>query len=130
MARKSAEIKVEMPAKDRIEEPLPAYFLSLTVENVRCFGPEQTLDLSNGRGRPVQWTIILGDNGVGKTTLLRVFAAVTPSFYRSRSDGTTYYVPRYTTDKRMQAEWNLKIHTADSSYLFAEYLTNLRLTEV
>ena len=28
----------------------PAYFLSLTLENVRCFGPEQTLDLSDGDG--------------------------------------------------------------------------------
>ena len=41
----------------------PCYFLSLTVENVRSFGPPQTLDLSDGYGRPIQWTILLGDNG-------------------------------------------------------------------
>jgi len=46
------------------------YFLSLTVENVRCFGPAQTLDLSDGHGRHAPWTIILGENGLGKTTLL------------------------------------------------------------
>jgi predicted ATP-binding protein involved in virulence len=51
----------------------PAYFLSLTVENIRCFGPAQTLDLSDG-GRPARWTVILGDNGVGKTTLLHSIA--------------------------------------------------------
>jgi predicted ATPase len=51
--------------------PPPAYFLSLTVENYRCFGPAQTLDLSDGEGRPAPWTIILGENGVGKTTLLQ-----------------------------------------------------------
>lgn len=52
------------------------YFLSLTVENVRCFADKQTLDLSDGNGRPAQWTVILGDNGVGKTTLLEILANV------------------------------------------------------
>ena len=47
------------------------YFLSLTLENVRCFGESQTLDLSDGNGKPAQWTVILGDNGTGKTTLLQ-----------------------------------------------------------
>lgn len=55
-------------------ERLPAYFLSLTVENVRCFGPKQTLDLSDGNGKPAPWTIILGLNGTGKTTLLQALA--------------------------------------------------------
>lgn len=55
-----------------------AYFLSLSVENVRCFGPMQTLDLSDGGGRPRRWTVILGNNGVGKTTLLQVLATSTP----------------------------------------------------
>lgn len=56
----------------------PAYFLSLTIENVRCFGPAQTLDLSDGNGAPAHWTIILGDNGVGKTTLLQALALLEP----------------------------------------------------
>jgi hypothetical protein len=53
-----------------------AYFLSLTLQNVRCFGAEpQTLDLSDGKGRPARWTILLGDNGTGKTTVLQSLAA-------------------------------------------------------
>ena len=48
-----------------------AYFLSLTLENIKCFGPAQTLDLSNGKGGPARWTIILGLNGTGKTTILQ-----------------------------------------------------------
>jgi predicted ATP-binding protein involved in virulence len=54
--------------------PKPAYFKSLTVENVKCFKKEQTLDLSDGNGLPAQWTVILGDNNTGKTTLLRCLA--------------------------------------------------------
>src|SRR5262245_34565815 len=48
-----------------------SYFLSLSIENVRCFGSKQTLDLSDGRGKPARWTVILGINGTGKTTLLQ-----------------------------------------------------------
>ncbi|MBD0254132.1 MAG: AAA family ATPase [Cytophagales bacterium] len=57
-------------------KPKPAYFLSLEVENVRCFGKPQTLDLSDGNAKPRQWNVILGNNGVGKTTLLRSLVAV------------------------------------------------------
>ena len=63
----------------------PAYFLSLTLENVRCFGPEQTLDLSDGDGNWAQWTVILGDNGTGKTTLLQSLSNVR-GVYSERPD--------------------------------------------
>ncbi|WPB77259.1 AAA family ATPase [Archangium violaceum] len=59
-------------------QPLPVYFLSLTLENVRCFGPEQTLNLSDGQGRPARWTVILGNNGMGKTTLLQALTTLEP----------------------------------------------------
>jgi energy-coupling factor transporter ATP-binding protein EcfA2 len=52
-----------------------AYFLSLSVRNTRCFGEEeQTLDLSDGASNPAHWTLILGENGTGKTTLLQALA--------------------------------------------------------
>lgn len=54
------------------KKPQGCYVLSLSVENVRCFGPKQTLDCSDGSGKPRQWTVILGDNGTGKTTLLHL----------------------------------------------------------
>lgn len=61
------------------ESNLPMYFLSLSLENVKCFGSKQTLDLSNGKGAPARWTLILGDNGVGKTTLLQLLALMRPT---------------------------------------------------
>lgn len=70
-------IQTSTPPPDAQPTP-PAYFLSLTVENFRCFGPAQTLDLSRGENRPAPWTIILGENGVGKTTLLQCLAAFQP----------------------------------------------------
>ena len=50
--------------------PVPIYFTSLELQNVRCFGERQILDLTDEEGRLAQWTLLLGDNGVGKTTLL------------------------------------------------------------
>src|SRR5688572_15855618 len=55
------------------------YFLELTVENVRCFGKKQTIKLSDAKGKPYHWTILMGDNGVGKTSLLKSFVSIAPS---------------------------------------------------
>lgn len=65
----------------------PTYFLSLRVENYRAFGPKQTLDLSNGHGRPAPFTVILGDNGSGKTSLLHGLVAMGPRNYWDTQDG-------------------------------------------
>ena len=56
----------------------PIYFTSLELKNVRCFGDHQTLDLMDDEGRLAQWTLLLGDNGVGKTTLLQCLAWMRP----------------------------------------------------
>lgn len=67
------------------------YFLSLELENVRCFGKKQKLELwdSKDKTRPAQWTVILGNNGTGKTTLLKSFLIATifrPNVFRFNDD--------------------------------------------
>lgn len=76
-------------------ERLPAYFLSLSLENVRCFGPKQTLNLSTKDGKPAPWTIILGLNGRGKTTLLQSLAGFEEVHDRSVANRP---VPRFLLD--------------------------------
>jgi predicted ATP-binding protein involved in virulence len=56
----------------------PAYFLSLEIKNFRCFKDKQPLDLSDGNGKPAMWTVLLGENGVGKTTLLQALSLLQP----------------------------------------------------
>jgi predicted ATP-binding protein involved in virulence len=51
-----------------------AYYLSMSLQNVRCFGERQVLGLQSVAGTPARWTLILGDNGVGKTTLMQLLA--------------------------------------------------------
>ena len=57
---------------------VPIYFRSLELENVRCFGKRQRLDLTDKDGNPARWVLVLGDNGVGKTTLLQCLAWMRP----------------------------------------------------
>lgn len=56
----------------------PMYYLSLEIQNIKCFGGRQTLNLSNKKGGPAPWTLLIGDNGVGKTTLLQCIAWMRP----------------------------------------------------
>lgn len=61
------------------------YFTGLSVTEVRCFGPEQRLSLADG-DRAAKWTVILGENGVGKTTLLQCAWAMAPDVSEVGSD--------------------------------------------
>lgn len=57
------------------------YFLRLEIENVRCFAEKQVLDLVGSNNLPARWNLIVGDNGVGKTTLLQCLAWMRPVPY-------------------------------------------------
>ena len=88
------------------------YFVGLTVENACGFGPAQTLDLSHGHGRPARWTVLLGDNGLGKTTLLRSLAAMVPvpgpgaGVRAAPATALGAAVPRLCVDEAMQRRWD------------------------
>lgn len=58
----------------------PIYFTRLVLENIRCFSERQQLNLTDTDGRPMRWTLLVGDNGVGKTTLLQCLARMRPVF--------------------------------------------------
>lgn len=78
----------------------PVYFLDLTVENVRCFGKRQTLDLSDGNGKQARWTVLLGNNGTGKTTLLQCLVGKGWTFYRN--DTAYNHINKHLTDKKIE----------------------------
>ncbi len=61
----------------------PIYFTKLELENIRSFGGRQCLDLLDAQARPARWTLILGDNGVGKTTLLQCLTRMRPVFNKA-----------------------------------------------
>jgi ABC-type molybdenum transport system ATPase subunit/photorepair protein PhrA len=94
MARDKAA-KREATGRNRARSPaergetvgLGAYFLSLTLENVRCFADKQVLRLADAAGRPARWTVLLGENGTGKTTLLQTLVTAAPAHFHCRRKG-------------------------------------------
>lgn len=56
----------------------PLYLKSLTLKEVNCFKGENTFDFTDKKGKPAQWTVILGNNNTGKTTVLRALAGLEP----------------------------------------------------
>ena len=81
------------------EKP-PVYFRSLQLENVRCIGQRQTLSLTDSAGKPVQWTLILGDNGVGKTTLLQCLAWMRPVVSTDpNKEESKYFAPALSSEE-------------------------------
>jgi energy-coupling factor transporter ATP-binding protein EcfA2 len=53
------------------------YLRRFTLQNVRTFRSPVTLDFCHPDGKVSQWTVILGENGTGKTTLLQYLAGLT-----------------------------------------------------
>lgn len=54
----------------------PLYFHQLQIRGVNSFVSQQTLDLTNADGSTAMFTVILGNNNTGKTTLLRCLAGM------------------------------------------------------
>jgi energy-coupling factor transporter ATP-binding protein EcfA2 len=53
------------------------YYSSVELRNVRGFGEEGlSIDFKDGSGRPAMWTLLLGENGTGKTTVLQALAGL------------------------------------------------------
>jgi predicted ATP-binding protein involved in virulence len=54
------------------------YYQSLSLENVRAFGSQQSLTFLDKDNKISLWNLILGENGVGKTTLMQALAVMWP----------------------------------------------------
>jgi AAA domain, putative AbiEii toxin, Type IV TA system len=65
-----------MPTNTRVPDAM--HFKSLRLENVRGFASSQSLQLVDEDDKPSRWNLILGENGVGKTTLMEALRVMQP----------------------------------------------------
>ena len=56
----------------------PLYYESITFSNLKCFRGEHVVGLCDRDERPSLWTLLLGENGVGKTSVLQLLAWMRP----------------------------------------------------
>ncbi len=87
-----------MANQDTSSTEAPAvYFKHLILTNVKCFKELHGIYLLNEYAIPATWTVLLGNNGTGKTTILRCLASLEPvKEFNGRSEKSvdTYYYPK------------------------------------
>ena len=99
---------------DAAVTPDQFHFTSLSLENVRAFGGQQVLSLVDGQDRPAKWNLILGENGVGKTTIMQALARMRPipafpSDAARQDVGTDAGAPAFA-QAELSAHENVEIH--------------------
>lgn len=66
------------------------YISRFYLENYKCFKGENDFNLLDKDGNIVQWTVILGNNNTGKTSILKALADLEPrilNFKKDKEDG-------------------------------------------
>lgn len=102
-------------------ENQPNYIRSISLENVRCFGSRQTLYFTQNNqsdGEIAMWNVILGNNGTGKTTVLK---GITQLNDNSKSFNSSVYVER----KKKSIKSKMIAYYASNESVLAETSTDL-----
>ncbi len=71
----------QIKAKNQAPKPIgfaPIYVRELSLTNIKCFSTTQIFDFSSKGGRISRWNVLMGENAVGKTTVLQAIAALFP----------------------------------------------------
>lgn len=109
----------------------PIYIRNLKLKNIRTFG-EVELKFELEDGTLPQWTIILGDNGIGKSTLLHCVAWMSPHLPYKKDQMPETFVPApMINDEQNELLIRLVRKKAicykEASYLNATFQSNKQL---
>ena len=99
------------------------YLKSLEIENVRCFGKKQKIDFTTKDGKIAQWTVILGDNGTGETTILRSIVSMLPSPQSFLNKNYWYTEYDSSIYAQWHNAWNLKHKNGEKESKLALFIT-------
>jgi energy-coupling factor transporter ATP-binding protein EcfA2 len=112
---------------DRGDLAKGSYFLSLELEKVRCFSTSQKLDLSDGEGRPRQWTILLGENGTGKKTILQFLTGFEELSKGSQEQGGALRYLRFILKPFFESETILRGPNSTRARATAQFVDGYRI---
>lgn len=72
--------------------PLPSiYFRALYLRDIKCFRGDFVLSFTDRKSKPTLWSVLLGNNNTGKTTTLKMLAAM--AYPRVMEEYLTKYNP-------------------------------------
>lgn len=94
----------------------PTYIGRLHLENYKCFKGKQEISFLDEQGYLYQWTIILGNNNMGKTNLLKAVALMEPMI-DPFDEKKEKYVPKAVWSSYLKDEKSivsLDLYTSDS----------------
>lgn len=57
-----------------------SYLSDLHIKDFKCFGQAQHINFADDTGKISKWSFLLGENGVGKTSILRLIATLFPAW--------------------------------------------------
>jgi energy-coupling factor transporter ATP-binding protein EcfA2 len=98
----------------------PVYCRSIKISNFRCFEKSTEISLTDSKGLPAQWTVILGENGIGKTSILQCLAgaSIRPDILPAKKEGapgTPVLQPLWSAQPWLQ--WLMqRRHTEDKPF--------------
>jgi len=111
----------------------PIYIQRLEIENIKTFIKRSTLQLVDSSGLLSQWTLILGDNSIGKSTLLQMIALMKPVL---PYDGKTpkYFIPESGINNEENEFLENLVHKSGhrkrQAFIKAVFVANQKLKEV
>lgn len=72
-----------MPEENPSTDKSAVYLRSLSLDGFRCFQDGTRIDFTKDGETPARWTIILGENGTGKTAVLQAIGQIARTLLRS-----------------------------------------------
>lgn len=64
--------------RDFVSQSSGFHLCNLSLKGLKCFKEQTEISFCDASNRPMRWNVVIGENGIGKTTLLRAIVSLIP----------------------------------------------------